>query len=857
MPNDQGRFGKIEQAPSDPTYEKNRRYARPGPYVTQLSPQEETGFQQWVKDKKIPFDPSPTSDYDMRGFYRGMKTGDKRASTGTNANDGQLHFSDAWKTPYHKSFSAESQYATPDAPSWNDKDQLVDKQGRVVFDERAEVKAPQGRFGAIKGADHAAIEADQPRDVRTDERGLSAPRRSDTPLDTAADAAVGAGSALFRGGDDEIVGVVHAIGKYLGLSSTGYTEARDAYRDRKALAEDRSPLANTGAQMAEAVAETPLLIAKAPGALAKVAGFGMGEGAAILGKAGARYVAEGVLSGVGGQESARGEIAGAGDLAKAAGTGAAVGTVTGGLFHAGGRMIANRLNGVGAEAAQRASTRAKVAQANMRPDTAPGGADRMAGALRKYKIGEGLSGPEEMESQAINAHAGIEAEREKIAQDLHARGVTVPGESIAQRLEALKANYPDELQGGPAVRRALDAKAATFRRKPVPGALPDLPPPPEETQVKDSFDKFARQFKIKRQVLKPNEAPPQEGAVRFGDYDKATVDESVPRDELPKSYAAPSPFPEMVDELPKSYAPNDAERALDFARRNKRAPFGQTRDFPQTERAAGDPVTVRSEPKAPQLPEVPKPVTEYAPQWDESRYEGAKNKAWEDAQTAHDRATESAQKERARVSFSNARGRTLSFGEANRLRGLAGNGKNLDAKSEIVNKHVHRAINQAMESAANAHDPGVGSRFVELGQDQAHVSNALEHIQAGLGGAAKANAPSAGGLVAGAAGGLVGGPKGALLSAAGNSVLKQKNHAIRAMLHEGSARVHGAILPYTRTIGKALTAYVPPAALGAAKTTAQKVQEAEGEYGDEAAAQAHFVGSLTDPEYRKSYVEQK
>ena len=121
-------------------YSRNQDYAVPADsYQTQLSPNDEVAFQQWVKANNVPFDPSPTADYDMRGFWQGLMSGDPHAVTGMNPNDKQLHFSDWWKTPYHESFSAESQWANPErAPIWNERDQLVDPAtGAVVFDERA------------------------------------------------------------------------------------------------------------------------------------------------------------------------------------------------------------------------------------------------------------------------------------------------------------------------------------------------------------------------------------------------------------------------------------------------------------------------------------------------------------------------------------------------------------------------------------------------------------------------------------------------------------------------------------------------------------------------------------------------
>lgn len=130
-------------APVDPSspaglFARNSAYAVQQPsYQTTLSPADEAQFQSWVTTNKVPFDPSATSDYDMRGFYKGLQTGNPNALTAINQNDGQMHYSDYWKTPYHKSFSAESQYATVGAPSWNSKDQLVLPNGNVVYDERA------------------------------------------------------------------------------------------------------------------------------------------------------------------------------------------------------------------------------------------------------------------------------------------------------------------------------------------------------------------------------------------------------------------------------------------------------------------------------------------------------------------------------------------------------------------------------------------------------------------------------------------------------------------------------------------------------------------------------------------------
>ena len=124
-----------------PIPEQNAPYvASEGPYETTLEPHEESKFRDWVEANKVPFDPDAKKpqDYDMRGFWKGVQNANPRAMQGYNLNDNTMHFPDYWNTPYHKSFSNESQWATRDAPKWNSLDQLIDRTGKVVFDERAQ-----------------------------------------------------------------------------------------------------------------------------------------------------------------------------------------------------------------------------------------------------------------------------------------------------------------------------------------------------------------------------------------------------------------------------------------------------------------------------------------------------------------------------------------------------------------------------------------------------------------------------------------------------------------------------------------------------------------------------------------------
>jgi len=127
---------------ADDTYRRNLPYAgqssirnAPVDYRTKLSPLDEMAFQQWVKQNNVPHDDRPTSDYDMRGFYQALQQSDPRARSEVNPNDKRLHFTDAFKTPYHESYSGGSQYAGPVAPQWNEQDQLISPGGRILVDE--------------------------------------------------------------------------------------------------------------------------------------------------------------------------------------------------------------------------------------------------------------------------------------------------------------------------------------------------------------------------------------------------------------------------------------------------------------------------------------------------------------------------------------------------------------------------------------------------------------------------------------------------------------------------------------------------------------------------------------------------
>lgn len=132
-------------------YERNIQWVKPGEHVysTVLEPPVEQAFKNWIAVNKIPFDTvAPVTDYDMRGFYSALQAKDPRAVAAVNPNDNQMHYPDYWKTPYHETFSRDSQWAAANAPIWSN-GKLITPQGFILFDEKE--KALQDRLRVVSG----------------------------------------------------------------------------------------------------------------------------------------------------------------------------------------------------------------------------------------------------------------------------------------------------------------------------------------------------------------------------------------------------------------------------------------------------------------------------------------------------------------------------------------------------------------------------------------------------------------------------------------------------------------------------------------------------------------------------------
>jgi uncharacterized membrane protein YvbJ len=116
---------------------RNAAYAKPDwqKQMTQLPLEKEKAFMDWVKANKVPFNAQDKyPDYDMRGYYQSLQKGDAPKAA-MNTTTKSLHYPDTYKTPYHESFSAESQWAASGAPTWKG-NKLVAPSGEVVFEDK-------------------------------------------------------------------------------------------------------------------------------------------------------------------------------------------------------------------------------------------------------------------------------------------------------------------------------------------------------------------------------------------------------------------------------------------------------------------------------------------------------------------------------------------------------------------------------------------------------------------------------------------------------------------------------------------------------------------------------------------------
>ena len=126
------------------------------PYRTLLGMGDALKFEAFKKANNIPDDPSFDSSYNMPGFFKesgGLVQRLLGNSSNTEMMPDGLHFTDKFKTPFHPTFSNESQYKFPGmnrewVPTGDGTFRLIDNEtGKVIRDEKAAFAFP----GLLRG----------------------------------------------------------------------------------------------------------------------------------------------------------------------------------------------------------------------------------------------------------------------------------------------------------------------------------------------------------------------------------------------------------------------------------------------------------------------------------------------------------------------------------------------------------------------------------------------------------------------------------------------------------------------------------------------------------------------------------
>jgi hypothetical protein len=154
------------------------------PETTQLAPEEQAAFEQWLRANNIHDLDDPRSHYDYRGAFK----------AGVGREPGaEGHFPDTFKQHGHETFSNESQYSKGDGGSWNGDTFIPKSAGMRPSAAEPGAKGPLGPLGAAPpkvnapygmrpGVRHLLPGLPPPRVDRTGDFDLVAPSGAVIPI---------------------------------------------------------------------------------------------------------------------------------------------------------------------------------------------------------------------------------------------------------------------------------------------------------------------------------------------------------------------------------------------------------------------------------------------------------------------------------------------------------------------------------------------------------------------------------------------------------------------------------------------------------------------------------------------------
>ncbi len=170
-----------------------------------------------------------------------------------------------------------------------------------------------------------------------------------------------------------------------------------------------------------------------------------------------------------------------------------------------------------------------------------------------------------------------------------------------------------------------------------------------------------------------------------------------------------------------------------------------------------------------------------------------------------------------------------------------------------LRKGLYASWNDAMSTALDKGDPGAGQDWRKAGVG---MQGAIEASDAAGAQAVKDEnrgmVPSLlkHGLAIGG-GHMVGGPVGAGVALAAEAATKGRGRAIQKVFAEGNVKAQTQAAKYLSPLGRALHGTTKGAATAARQAGVARVQQAA-QQSPEDAAQAHYVESLTNPDYREA-----
>lgn len=177
-----------------------------------------------------------------------------------------------------------------------------------------------------------------------------------------------------------------------------------------------------------------------------------------------------------------------------------------------------------------------------------------------------------------------------------------------------------------------------------------------------------------------------------------------------------------------------------------------------------------------------------------------------------------------------------------------------------VRQEAHTSLNDALEASANAADEGLGTQYRQAGQDMKFAIRARTGAQDKINQEAANRVASPSDYGSALAGAAFGGPLTGMVLGAANRFTRGRERSILASAQEGGSRALSAVQGPATALGRILETSAQPTGNIIGRLAARASASPEGSagvervqaaalQGESEAAQAHYLESLTNPDY--------